>query len=133
MVPRGIRNCNPTSIVRSNSRWLGKVTPSRDPIFETFSTPQYGIEAAFKLLRTYYIKYNLTTVNWLIRRWSATDQTAYVKNVADAVGVKPDDYIPFEKFVFIRMVTAMILQENGQQPYSAGLIDRASRVVFKGL
>lgn len=130
MVPRGIRNRNPCNITKSNSRWIGKVTPSQDPVFETFKTPRDGIVAACKLIRTYYTKYNLRTVRGIITRWSATDQVAYVRNVSNALGVGPDDIIELNKQTMNAMVISMIWQENGEQPYLPTTIVSAVKQVL---
>ena len=51
---RGLRNNNPLNIVKSeNINWQGEVKPSTDPNFAQFETLEYGLRAAFKLLRTY--------------------------------------------------------------------------------
>ena len=52
---RGIRNNNPFNIVRSSSRWLGKVD-STDKKFEQFSNMEYGVRAGVLLLRNYIRK-----------------------------------------------------------------------------
>jgi hypothetical protein len=45
VVPRGIELCNPGNLEISSNPWIGKVTPSRDPRFETFDTMGNGIRA----------------------------------------------------------------------------------------
>ncbi len=52
---RGMRNNNPLNIIKSEKiNWQGEVKPSTDPNFAQFETLEYGLRAAFKLLRTYY-------------------------------------------------------------------------------
>ena len=58
---RGIKNNNPLNIRKSSVEFKGEVTPSRDKSFKEFRTLAYGYRAAFKVLRTYYEKYNLGT------------------------------------------------------------------------
>ena len=54
---RGLRNNNPLNIIKSEKiNWQGEVKPSTDPNFAQFETLEYGLRAAFKLLRTYYQK-----------------------------------------------------------------------------
>lgn len=89
MTPRGIRLNNPGNIIKSSVPWVGKIAGS-DPVFETFDTPQNGINAIASLLKTYYQKHHLNTIQKIITRWSATDQTAYVDNVSLLLGVQPD-------------------------------------------
>ena len=59
---RGMRNNNPLNIVMSEKiNWQGEVKPSTDPNFAQFETLEYGLRAAFKLLRTYYQKHGCRT------------------------------------------------------------------------
>ncbi len=62
---RGIRNNNPLNIRISNNAWTGKVTPSKDKAFETFSHSKYGFRAATKLIRNYQNLYGLNTLQGL--------------------------------------------------------------------
>ena len=49
---RGLRNNNPLNIIKNkNINWQGEVKPSTDPNFAQFETLEYGLRAAFKLLR----------------------------------------------------------------------------------
>ena len=49
-----MRNNNPLNIIKSEKiNWQGEVKPSTDPNFAQFETLEYGLRAAFKLLRTY--------------------------------------------------------------------------------
>lgn len=82
-LPRGIRNNNPLNIRISNNRWLGKVA-GVDKQFETFSSPEFGIRAAFCIVRTYITRYNVRSVHDLIARYapaSENDVEAYTNQV----------------------------------------------------
>ena len=47
-----MRNNNPLNIIKSEKiNWQGEVKPSTDPNFAQFETLEYGLRAAFKLLR----------------------------------------------------------------------------------
>lgn len=116
--PRGIRNNNPGNIVRSGVSWVG-MSPdqSSDSRFVVFTAPEYGIRAMARVLSN-YIAGGYTTVQQIINRWAPpieNDTGAYVNAVASRVGVAPDttinaSYIP-------ALIDAIILHENGQQPY----------------
>ena len=72
---RGMRNNNPLNIVKSDRiNWQGEVKPSTDPTFAQFETLEYGLRAAFKLLRTYYQKHGCRTIRQIVARWDPSDE-----------------------------------------------------------
>ena len=112
--PRGIRNNNPGNIRISDNAWQGKVTPNTDGTFEQFDTMVNGVRALAITLSNYQRLYGIDTVRGLITRWSATDQDAYVADVASALGVDPDDTISVtDPATLTALVNAIITQENG--------------------
>ena len=86
---RGIRNNNPGNI-RHGIDWDGlDKDQSKDEEFSQFSTPEYGIRAMFKILKTYNDKYNLNTIEGIINRWAPpieNDTEAYINFVSSKVG-----------------------------------------------
>lgn len=83
-LPRGIRNNNPLNIRLSSNCWLGKVTPSTDGEFEQFKSVEYGIRAAFIILRTYIQRHGVKTIKQLIERFAPANENnviAYVTRV----------------------------------------------------
>ena len=87
---RGIRNNNPLNIRRvAGQRWKGEILPSIQGgdgggSFVRFESIEYGIRAAFVLLRTYAIKYKANCIQDIISRWappSENDTEKYIKNV----------------------------------------------------
>lgn len=122
---RGERNNNPGNIVHGSAQWQGLATTQTDPTFIQFIAPQWGIRAIAHTLDTYFNSYGLNTVRKLITRWSATDQAAYVANVAKALGVGPDDPIdPTDPATSKSLVAAIIMQENGRNTYlTSGVLD----------
>lgn len=123
--PRGLRNNNPGNI-RHGSKWQGMAQVQSDPDFVTFIAPEWGIRAMARLLLNYQRNYGLHTVRQIITRWAppVENQTeAYVRSVATALGVDPDQEID----VWARLpqlIPAIIRHENGKQPYSADLISQ---------
>lgn len=110
---RGIRNNNPTNMVDSGIAWNGKtgVDPNG---FLIFGTTQDGLNAASKNLKNYALLDGIDTVDAAIRRWSATDQDAYVANVAAYLGVDPQDSIDLtDPGTRANMLRAIIRQEDG--------------------
>lgn len=137
---RGIRNNNPGNIDRrSANKWQGRMPRDRmtmaqrgEQRFEVFATPAWGIRAICILLITYFDKHGCNTVAKAINRWAPpveNDTSAYVTQVARAVGVKPDSFIDLHEYRRLRpMVEAIIRHENGSQPYSADVIEEGLRL-----
>jgi len=114
VAPRGVRNNNPGNLRISSNAWQGKVTPNTDGTFEQFDTMANGVRALAVTLTNYQRLHGLNTVRDLITRWSATDQAAYVANVASALGVDPDAPIDVnDPATLTALVNAIITQENG--------------------
>jgi len=126
---RGLRNNNPGNIRKTNDQWQGlKQDQSGDLAFFQFIAPEYGIRAMTKLLRNYQKNYGLNTVQDIIARWAPpveNDTGPYVRNVANAVGVAPEDRIDTNDFDTVTaMVNAIIKHENGLNPYSNATIKK---------
>jgi hypothetical protein len=127
--PRGIRNNNPGNI-RWGDAWQGLIDPSQrtDPSFCQFTEPVYGIRAMARIFAKYSDAYGLTTVRGIIGRWappSENNTDAYVQNVANLIGVGPDDKINVhDTRTMDTLIKAVIQHENGQQPYDTATIDK---------
>ncbi|MCG9628568.1 structural protein [Vibrio mediterranei] len=116
---RGVRINNPLNIRISGNAWTGKVTPSRDKAFETFSDPKYGFRAAAKLIRNYQNLYGLNTLSGIIHRWAPqsdnNDTENYIQFVADNVGVNPNTTLNLYDDAFMaRLIHAMSIMEVGR-------------------
>lgn len=126
--PRGLRNHNPGNIEHTGTPWQGLDDPPSDGRFCRFKAPEWGIRAIARTLITYQDKHDITTVRGVINRWAPShenDTGAYVSHVAQKVGVGPDDTINLQSYEHSRpLVEAIILHENGKQPYSKALIDK---------
>lgn len=127
-MPRGIRNNNPGNIDYNRAnKWKGQLglevgTPK--PRFARFDTPENGIRAIAKLLLGYHRK-GFTTVAAMINRWAPpveNDTGSYAHAVAKRLGVKPDQPITLDYKTLVIFVTAIIMHENGMQPYSVDQI-----------
>ena len=125
--PRGIRNNNPGNLRTSDAHWLGKLSPSRDPDFEQFDTPEHGIRALAKVLLAYYQNHGLDTIRQIISRWappSENNTSAYVEQVCGQCGVSADQPIDLTVPDMLAAVTeAVIFHENGTCPYTVAQID----------
>jgi hypothetical protein len=133
---QGIRDNNPGNIVRNNIAWQGLLTQAQveaqgvewNPKFCQFDTPANGIRAIGHILLSYQAR-GISTCNEIIRGaggqgggWSATDQDAYVANMATALGLDPnngggDVQIDIGSNLPV-LATVIITQENGEQPYA---------------
>ena len=128
-IPRGIRNNNCGNIrYDPQVHWQGQCEEQTDGVFIQFKTPEYGIRAMAKLLRNYQILYNLESVQEIIGRWAPpneNDTVAYVKAVVDSMKVLPDEPLDLARpETLCSLITAIIRQENGEQPYTIEIIMR---------
>lgn len=130
MSSRGIRNNNPGNIdFNPANKWQGQLgleTGVSKPRFARFDTPENGIRALGKLLRTYQNRHKLRTVTQIIARWAPpveNDTGSYAKSVARRIGVASDAAIDVNDSEVLRpLVEAIIQHENGAIPYSDSVI-----------
>jgi hypothetical protein len=110
---RGIRNNNPTNLEDAGIAWNGMTgVDSGGKLI--FATMQDGLNAASKNLKNYAVLHGINTVDEAIRRWSATDQDAYVSNVAAFLGVDSQESIDLvDPNTRANMLRAIIRQEDG--------------------
>ena len=117
-LPRGIRNNNPLNI-RIGNCWWGEEKNPTDTQFEQFEKMEYGIRAAFIILRRYIEKYGRNTVEQIVSSWAPSSEnntTAYVKFVYEKSQIPVGHVIKYDdKEVMVRLVDAMIQYECGQQ------------------
>lgn len=130
--PRGIRNYNPGNIRHAKGvRWQGQAAAQTDVEFVQFNGPRWGIRAIARVLITYQDKRRagdgsrIDSVREFIERWAPpfeNDTDAYVRQVARAIGVGPDDEtLDVYDFTVMRaLVQAIIRHENGPGPLPGG-------------
>jgi hypothetical protein len=97
-LPRGIRNNNPGNL-RWGVDWLGLVAESErsDPEFCQFVDPYCGYRALCLTLITYRQKYQLRTIDAIVRRYapaSENDTRAYIEAVANITHFDPKTTLP---------------------------------------
>lgn len=126
-LPRGIRNHNPGNLRRSADPWQGLATTQTDAEFFQFASAKWGIRALARTLIAYQDRVGLRNIKQMIGRWAPpveNDTGAYVRVVAAAVGVGPEERIDVHDYAVLRpLVLAIIKHENGQQPYTDAEID----------
>ena len=117
---RGLRNNNPLNIRRvAGQRWKGEILPSIQGgdgggSFVRFESIEYGIRAAFVLLRTYAIKYKANCIQDIISRWAPASENnteKYIKNVCLWTGLGGLQRLTEEDWP--KLVLAMARQECG--------------------
>ena len=122
MKPRGIRNNNPLNI-RKGCSWRGERPVQTDKAFEEFISMEWGIRAAFKLLRNHITGFKgtrpkMNTLRKLIGVWAPPSENAttkYVDFVASHVGLLPSDIInPDDRALMVNIARAMAFVECGE-------------------
>ncbi|EIF9934461.1 hypothetical protein LF287_003594 [Salmonella enterica] len=118
---RGVRNNNPGNLVASNQGWDGELTS--DGKFSRFDTPEHGIRALAKNMRTYQNKHDLNTVSEMISKFAPpedhNDTPTYIKAVAGMMGVDPSQRIDTSNIgTLTKLVNGIITVENGSNPYT---------------
>lgn len=116
--PRGIRNNNPLNI-RIGNVWLGEVMNPTDKAFEQFISMEYGIRAAYIILRRYIRRYGKDTVAEIVSTWAPSSENnteAYINTVCRLSNLTRDEKLRFEdKEKMVALVDAMIQVECGQR------------------
>lgn len=124
-IPRGIRNNNPGNIKKNDVEWDGLSAIQTDNTFFQFNDPIYGIRALTKILLTYRHKHNLKNVWAIINRYappSENDTEAYKNFVTKKTGLNMLEEIDNSVEAYLPVVKAIILMENGEQPYDDEII-----------
>lgn len=123
--PRGIRNNNPGNLRKSEAfTWQGEIGVD-DAGFVIFDSIQNGLRALSRTLRTYRNSHGLNTVAGIINRWAPdneNDTDSYIESVSQRLGVGRDT--PLGLGHYPALVEAIIIHENGQQPYDLAMIEQ---------
>ena len=113
---RGELNCNPLNIRRvAGTTWRGQRDEQTDHAFVQFRTIEFGLRAAFVLLRTYSTKYHANCIRDIISRWappSENNTEKYIKNVCLWTGLGGLQRLTEEDWP--KLVRAMARQECGE-------------------
>lgn len=117
----GYKFCNPLNIKAFGNNWSGMVGQDARG-HAIFETPQDGICAAAKILKTYASKYGINTVDGIVDRFCAASDSvtrAYISNVCKAMGVNPGEALDVkDPQVMTKLISAMMRQEIGAVAYS---------------
>ena len=111
---------NPLNIRRTSVKWRGEL-PSHlgegkgeRGSFCHFSSLEYGLRAAFCILRTYALKHRCSCVRDIVTRWappSENDTERYIRNVCLWTGF--GGYQRLTEAEWPALVTAMARMESG--------------------
>ena len=116
MIPRGIRNNNPLNI-RRGTKWIGLSKHQTDPAFCQFDSITYGLRAGLIIIRTYMMKYKLTTIHSIVSRWappSENNTNTYVKSVSSMMKMHALQTFDFgDRGRIVALVSAMCKVESG--------------------
>lgn len=127
--PLGIRNNNPLNLREVGIPWNGKTGENKG--FTTFETPYDGIRAAANDIKNKWLS-GIDTIAALIPVWAPkieNDTAAYIASVSQKTGIPADQKL-LSLDELTQVIEAMIIHENGQQPYELSLIGQA---VFDGM
>ncbi|MFJ5159683.1 structural protein [Pantoea sp. NPDC088449] len=133
---RGIRNNNPGNI-RWGDEWRGLVPESlrSDKSFCQFISPEYGIRAMMIILNHYHTQHGLNTITDIIHRWAPpheSDTQAYIDGVSTVTGIPAQQHIDVtDGTTMLKLIRAIIVHENGYQPYDAAVFKRAEELAHK--
>lgn len=98
---------------------MGEVTKPKDPEFEQFYEMEFGLRAAFIILRRYIRRYGHNTIRSIVSTWAPNTENntaAYIRQVASQVDLDPDTPIKYEDYkTMCKLVSAMCLVECGQK------------------
>lgn len=123
--PRGIRNNNPLNI-RIGNTWLGERPNPTDQEFEEFVTMEYGLRAAFIILRRYIRRYKKNTISSIVSTWAPSSENntlKYIDRVTQMTHLSPDEPINYyDRDTMCKLVAAMAQVECGQPIDEAKII-----------
>jgi phosphotransferase system IIB component len=116
-LPRGIRNNNPGNLRVSTIKWQGKVPldQNSDKSFEQFTNMAFGIRAMATDLINDVAK-GKDTLRTLIAEYAPpneNDTTGYINQVANRVGISPDQKLKLDNALLKKIIQAKIIVENG--------------------
>lgn len=119
MTPRGIANQNPGNIRKGAAVWKGQAAIQSDPSFVQFVSPEYGIRAIAKIMKTYKA-HGIHTIEQVISRWAPASENntpAYIAAVCAECSVHENDDVDLDEIMPL-LVKAIIWHENGCCPYT---------------
>ena len=116
-LPRGLRLNNPGNIRISQTKWQGEIIPSADKSFKQFQSMAYGYRAIIKLVRNYFVFYDLNTIEKIINRWAPPHENktkAYIDFVCKDANIRVNTTIDvYNESMMCAIAGAISKMENG--------------------
>ena len=116
-LPRGLRLNNPGNIRISQTKWQGEIIPSADKSFKQFQSLAYGYRAIIKLVRNYFVFYDLNTIEKIINRWAPPHENktkAYIDFVCKDANIRVNTIIDvYNESMMCAIAGAISKMENG--------------------
>lgn len=126
-IPRGIRNNNPGNLRKTKEIWKGEID-EEDTAFKTFKTPIDGL-AGLKLSIDKKFRRGLNTIRQIITSYAPStenDTVAYIKFISLHTGHSSNESLNLNNKETIKSIMrAIVLYENGQDPYTNLMYDIA--------
>lgn len=119
--PRGLRNNNPGNIRHQDANdWQG-MTGQDSSGFVIFSEPKWGIRAIGKVIDSYQRR-GIWMLRDVIETWAPpgdnNDTDSYLSHVMQLTGWQAAHVPQRTEGDYVALVKAIVLHENGRQPYS---------------
>lgn len=87
------------------------------------------------ILNHYLIQHGLNTIAGIIHRWAPpeeNDTQAYINSVVTVTGISAHKQINVtDSMTMLKLVQAIIVHENGYQPYDASVLERAEKLAHE--
>ena len=131
-LPLGLRLNNPGNLIITADRWKGGIYPGNHNRFVTFENILFGLRAKFIDILGDIIK-GANTPTKLITQYAPPNENqtqVYINNVSRALGIGPNDKIPFNESSILKLSRAILNQENGQS-YAALISDQDLKDALK--
>lgn len=109
----GIRNNNPMNV--KGTGWLGQVGQDKFG-HAVFPHHSYGLRAGARVLKTYYYKHGLKTIDAIIDRYCIGNREEYKAFLSKRLGVGIKEELDLED-CYMELLKAIVYFECGEQPY----------------
>lgn len=114
---KGIRYNNYLNVRYSDDNdWVGEVGYNPDKEYEQFESPEYGVRAATKLIKTHYNRVN-NTLTKLINVWAPPNENHtnnYIKYLSKKLNIDPNTQLNIDNNSLVNLINEMTYFENGQ-------------------
>lgn len=131
---RGEKNNNPGNLRKTNDRWQGLSADQPDADFFTFDSAKFGVRALARVLIKHQddLDRGGVTVRELISHYAPASENnteAYINNVCLWTHFSSIDDIDVTKYeILFPLVSAIIREENGEQPYDKATLDEGIKL-----